>query len=146
MARKGTSKYGQIYCESAKRYYYRICKCGRTKESYKSAYCIDCMRSRKRNRLKDAHRPIFMTDINDYITNMTSKEWGSYLQEFITRIDSRGGMASLNEIMVDLITLYEHYYGINSIPDVSPKLQIEYMWKYIKKVEIEKNTFLEYNI
>lgn len=53
------------------------------------------------------------------------------LIEFVERIQGRNGMASKEEIFLELIDIHSYYFSIWSIGGTSPSYQIEKMWKDI---------------
>lgn len=64
------------------------------------------------------------------------------LKEFVNRVEDRNGFVSLDEIFVELITLYQ-YFGNNYVIDsLSVREQIIYMWQYlkVKKLIYDRNT------
>jgi len=62
-----------------------------------------------------------------------------HLIEFIKRIESRGGMASKEEIFCELIDLHCHYFGPYKVDRLPPMMQLEMMWKDL--VSIKENIF-----
>jgi hypothetical protein len=122
--------------------YYRICKCGLTKESYKMPMCKTCDKEYQKNRRENQH------NFNVYIKDLVVKgsrdatisakvpgktHYPKLLVEFVNRIERRNGIASLQDIFVDLITLF-NYYGCNQDIDVLPTdSQISMMWEFIRE-------------
>lgn len=130
--------------------YYRICKCGLEKESYKMSMCRECNREylNHRNRSKK----LYDIEIKDLVrkgkdgdrTLIRKKNfWSNKLIDFVNRIEKRNGLASIEEIFVDMITLF-NYYGCNQDIDILPTdLQLSMMWEYLrdkkKNIENKKN-------
>ena len=130
--------------------YYRICKCGLEKESYKMSMCRECNREylNHRNRSKK----LYDIEIKDLVrkgkdgdrTLIRKKNfWSNKLIDFVNRIEKRNGLASIEEIFVDMITLF-NYYGCNQDIDILPTdLQLSMMWQYLrdkkKNIENKKN-------
>lgn len=116
--------------EGGKRYY-KICKCGKVKERYKNSYCLSCS--------------------NEYSKKQLNKNNEKFLIEFVDRIERRGGIASMEDIFVSMITLY-NYWGYNKKINALPtKIQLSIMWEFLKekrkkikykKSIVEKNDFL----
>ena len=130
--------------------YYRICKCGLEKESYKMSMCRECNREylNHRNRSKK----LYDIEIKDLVrkgkdgdrTLIRKKNfWSNKLIDFVNKIEKRNGLASIEEIFVDMITLF-NYYGCNQDIDILPTdLQLSMMWQYLrdkkKNIENKKN-------
>lgn len=130
--------------------YYRICKCGFVKESYKMSMCRECNREylNHRNRSKK----LYDIEIKDLVrkgkdgdrTLIRKKNfWSNKLIDFVNKIEKRNGLASIEEIFVDMITLF-NYYGCNQDIDILPTdLQLSMMWEYLrdkkKNIENKKN-------
>ena len=125
--------------------YYRICKCGLEKESYKMSMCNVCNKEYYKNKRRD--KDGYKVKIKDLVRNgekdmtiMAKKfYWRDKLFNFVNRIERRNGIASLEDIFVDMITLF-NYYGCNQDIDILPTdLQLRMMWEYLrdKKKKIE---------
>lgn len=128
--------------------YYRICKCGVEKESYKMSMCRECNRDylNHRNKTKRAAYDVEVKDLvrkgrgGDKTLVRKKNFWINKLTDFVNRIEKRGGWASIEEIFVEMITLF-NYYGCNQDIDVLPTdLQLSMMWNHLKncKKKIEK--------
>lgn len=101
-----------------KKYIYSICKCGSLKETPNRPYCKKCCSEYYKGSKK----------IKEVLPESLDVE----VLEFIEHIESRRGMASLNEIFVDLIDYYTWLKsnGDNSTEiDILPPMdQIKIMW------------------
>ena len=121
--------------------YYKVCKCGIEKESYKMPMCLKCnntyyieMRGR-RNAKNIIVRDLVIKGSNKDVTILEKP--GKYhrrlLVEFVNKIERRNGLASLEDIFVDLITLF-NYFGCNQDIDPLPTdTQLSMMWNFIKE-------------
>ena len=102
-------------------YWYNVLcpKCGADDKRLRTPYCKNCSKEYDK-----AHR--------DYKSETKSKE---ELIEFVDRVNNRNGMVSMNEMFVELITLFHYYYDSRGVLDqLTPSQQIEMMWKYIKEL------------
>lgn len=112
-------------------------KCGeqRTRYSY-GLRCLTCARNRHREKsissrkgLREAYRTKTTILLND-------------IEAFIEPIDKRNGYASMNDVFVSLITLYnrtideidDRGYKHPQLEHLDPKDQILLMWDRIRKV------------
>jgi hypothetical protein len=130
--------------------YYRICKCGLTKESYKMPMCKGCDKEYHRNRKENQHNfNVYIKDLvvkgkrdNSILDKVPGKTYyPKLLVEFVDKIERRNGIASLEDIFCDLITLF-NYYGCNQDIDTLPTgMQLSVMWNFIKeyKNKMEKS-------
>lgn len=103
-----------------RKHYYKCPKCGDDKKLL-SIYCPACYKAK-------------------YGSKRINKEYEKLLEdsliEFVNRIEDRSGMASMYEIFVELITIYNHFCYFNEMDSLEPTDQIILMWSMIKK---EKN-------
>lgn len=120
--------------------YYRICKCGLEKESYKCPMCNACEKEyyRKRRQNKDNY-DIVIKDLvvkgkeKDYSIPTKKFYYRDMLFDFVNKVERRNGLVSFEEMFVDMITLF-NYYGCNQDIDTLPaNLQLSLMWEYLKK-------------
>lgn len=127
------------------RYYYKNCnKCGSVKSSYKSSYCSECQRETAK-RKKDTTNELLQslektghsrkesndsTLFNDVVRKKTF--YDKMLIEFIDRIERRSGIASMEDIFVTMITLYNFYGSNKSLDHLQTNLQLEMMWELLK--------------
>lgn len=120
--------------------YYRICKCGLEKESYKKPMCNACEKEyyRKRRQNKDNY-DIVIKDLvvkgkeKDYSIPTKKFYYRDMLFDFVNKVERRNGLVSFEEMFVDMITLF-NYYGCNQDIDTLPaNLQLSLMWEYLKK-------------
>jgi hypothetical protein len=129
--------------------YYKICKCGLEKESYKMPMCRSCNRDylNERNRSKKRYDVEIKNLIRkgkggDKTLDRKKNFWSNKLIEFVNKIERRNGLASIEDIFVDMITLF-NYYGCNQDIDILPtEIQLQMMWEYLSdyKKKIEKNS------
>lgn len=122
---------------------YKLCKCGEEKEKPSSPFCRPCNRKylseRKSIKINDK---LFNSNFCIEEDKLKPSEFRIILINFVNKIERRGGLASLQDVYVDLITLY-NYFGINdkSINILEPAEQLSAMWQFIKerKKEIESD-------
>jgi len=131
------------------RTYYKICKCGIEKESYKIPMCNACGKDYYiKNRSKNPKHIVEVGNgiviVKDLVVkgkkDMTlpsetagTKYYKKLLFDFVNRIQRRNGLASLEDIFVDMITLF-NYYGCNQDIDKLPtNLQLKAMWDFLKE-------------
>ena len=100
-------------------YYYDCPKCG-NKKNLKSSYCIPCMNDKHRGRIGIAASSEDVYLKTDTVTDNNSSErtpnqYKLDLINFVNKIEKRGGLASIYEIYVELITLYNHFGRQSSI-------------------------------
>lgn len=129
--------------------YYRICKCGLEKESYKKPMCNFC--SKEYQKFRNEQRNKYNVKIKDLVVKGKGGDktldrkknfWSNKLIEFVNRIERRNGLASMEDIFVDMITLF-NYYGCNQDIDILPTgIQLQMMWEFLRdyKKKIEKNS------
>jgi hypothetical protein len=130
--------------------YYTMCKCGVEKESYKTPMCNACNRDyyvNKRSKTNTVIKDLVVKGKKD-ITLTTeivgTKYYKRLLFNFVNKIERRNGIASLEDLFVDLITLF-NYYGCNQDIDVLPTdVQLKMMWQFLReyKNKIESKNFL----
>lgn len=125
--------------------YYRICRCGAVKESYKMSLCRTC----NRNYLKERNKNKTIV-IKDLVVKGKNKDnsivtyrnfWKNKLINFVNTVERRRGWVTMEELFVDMITLF-NYYGCNQDIDVLPTgSQLSMMWNFLKdyKNKIEKS-------
>ena len=63
------------------------------------------------------------------------------LIEFVDRIRRRGGLASLDDIFVKLITIHTKYYPIIGMDQLSAEKQLSKMWIGVQKKRDEITLF-----
>jgi hypothetical protein len=127
--------------------YYKICKCGVEKESYKMSMCRSCNRDYLNERNRSKKKCDFeIKDLvrkgkgGDKTLDRKKNFWSNKLIEFVNRVERRNGIASMEDIFVDMITLF-NYYGCNQDIDILPTgIQLQMMWEYLSdyKKKIEK--------
>ena len=106
---------------------YSICrKCNKDKKASSTSVCSSCAREYRLSKKKD------MTEVNKKI------------YEFVSRVEKRNGMASGDEIFVELITLFYETNPVNTYDKLSVKKQVERMYIHLKN-HIEWEGF-RYNI
>lgn len=124
--------------------YYRICKCGLQKESYKMPMCNACEKEyyRKRRQNKDNY-DIVIKDLvvkgrdKDNSVETGRNKYKNSLINFVNRIQRRNGLASMEDIFVDMITLF-NYYGCNQDIDILPTgIQLQMMWEFLRDYKIK---------
>jgi len=132
------------------RIYYRICKCGVDKESYKTPMCNACNKDyyiNKRSKTNIVIKDLVVKgkkDITLPIERVGTKYYKRLLFNFVNRIERRNGIASLEDIFVDMITLF-NYYGCNQdIDALKTDVQLKMMWDFLReyKNKIESNNAL----
>ena len=125
--------------------YYRICKCGLEKESYKCPMCNACEKEyyRKRRQNKDNY-DIVIKDLvvkgkeKDKSIDTSKKRYRKNLFEFVNKIERRNGLASMEDIFVDMITLF-NYYVCNQDIDILPTgIQLQMMWEFLRDYKIKR--------
>ena len=120
--------------------YYKICKCGSVKESYKMPMCKSCDKEYSKKRAKSKIK--YEASIKDLVVRRSDKSEGKinykqFLISFVNKIERRNGLASLEDIFVDMITLF-NYYGCNQDIDVLPTdIQLKLMWDYLRDYKIK---------
>jgi len=140
------------------RTYYKICKCGVEKESYKMPMCNDCTKDYYiKNRSKNPKHIVEIGNgiaiVKDLVVKgkkdttlptetADKKYYKNLLFNFVNRIERRNGLASLEDMFVDMITLF-NYYGCNKDIDKLPtNLQLKAMWdflrEYKKKIQLKE--------
>lgn len=104
-------------------------KCGSDDKRLKTPYCKKCSRDYGSN-----HR--------DYSSEYRSKK---QLIEFVDRINRRRGMASMQEVYVEMVTLFHYFYQSRGILDqFNPTVQLEVMWRYLNDlVNNYKNSIID---
>jgi hypothetical protein len=131
-----------------RRTYYKICKCGIEKESYKMPMCNACTKDyyiNKRSKTNIVIKDLVVKgkkDITLPIETAGTKYYKKLLFDFVNRIERRNGLASLEDIFVDMITLF-NYYGCNQDIDKLPtNLQLKAIWDFLrdykKKMELKE--------
>ena len=133
-----------IVVENGKKYYL-TCKCGKTKESYKTSYCNACCKDYYmryagcKYELKLTPKLVQKkpSEEKDYTMFKLVKRKKNYydkkLVDFVNRIERRRGWATLHEIFVEMITLF-NFYGSQQMIDLLPvDSQLEYMWGVVKE-------------
>ena len=110
-----------------RRIYYPKCnKCGIEKENIKLSYCRGCC-ARRRVKLC---RVLEKGKFEDNGMKLEMIKW-------VNKIERRGGLASIEDIFVNLITYYNEFCSRKGIDDFSVKDQIEHMWKSIRKKKLQ---------
>lgn len=135
------------------RHYYRLCnKCRETKPSYKSSYCPKCQKERslrEKKTSKDLLESLERTTNSRKETNdvtmfddIVRKKtfYDKMLVDFINRIERRNGIASMEDIFVTMITLYNFYGSNKSLDHLKTDLQLQMMYELLKekKKKVEK--------
>lgn len=131
--------------EGGKRYY-TICKCGKEKERYKTPMCRSCNNEylRQIRLTRDDWSLIKIKDIKDLRTpkdRTFENPYDTILIEFVDRIERRDGIASMHDIFVIMITLFNHYGHNKDIDNQPVNIQLSIMWEYLKEKR-KKVTFL----
>jgi hypothetical protein len=142
-----------IVIENGKKYYL-TCKCGKKKDSYKTSYCNECCREYYMRYAGCKTEIVLKTKLvtrkpaeeKDYsvFTLVKRKKtfYDKQLVDFVNRIERRRGWATLHEIFVELITLF-NFYGSQQVIDLLPvDAQLEYMWRIVK----ERKRMIDMNI
>ena len=98
-----------------KKYTYNICsKCKKTKNESRSPYCSTCQQEYGRGSFNKVIDRVGMND-------------------FVNRIEGRGGLCTTNEIFVDLIGFYNQLIKTgDGIDNDTIQNQIKFMWKRVK--------------
>lgn len=111
---------GQERIKVGKYTYTSLCpKCGSDDKRLRSKYCKSCRKDYEKYRRSNGSEDIPIDQ----------------LIEFVKRINDRGGMASINEVFGELITLfYSCYQSMGILDQLKPAQQIELMWKYLNEV------------
>lgn len=122
-----------------KKFYYKLCKCGAKKNTLKTPYCIDCWRKRKSSIVKDLsefaenRKKRERSGINVELSARTiGKFFEDKLYKFVNKIERRNGLASMEDIFVELIDLYTYYGSQKNIDEYSVDKQLQIMWKFLK--------------
>ena len=102
-------------------YYPKCNKCGIQKKNIKLTYCRGCC---ARRRVK-SRRVLEEGKFEDNGMKLEMIQW-------VNKIERRGGLASIEDIFVNLITYYNEFCSRKGIDDFSVKNQIEHMWKSIR--------------
>lgn len=118
------------------KYYYKNCRCGVEKNSLKSSYCANCQR--KIANISKTRSGELREFLKKEITVEKQCSGGElrrnkrHLIEFVDRIESRGGYASMSEVFIELITLFNFFGRTQNIDSLSPDTQLQFMWGTIK--------------
>jgi hypothetical protein len=118
---------GRIWIESTKKYCYIYCRCGEIKESYKSSYCVKCQRV-KYNRSVGKNRTDYKLE---YITKDDAR---ARLGSLIKRVEDDNGCITLQDLFIEMITLYNHYFASNGMDEMRPGKQLTTMWKKLNQL------------
>ncbi len=113
----------------AKRYIYKICKCGRIKETEKRPYCRIC----SNNYYK----------LNKKVANNRDKISDAEVIQFVNTIIKRGEYMSLEEIFVNLIYYFDKIADTelkSEIEILNSKDQLFIMWLELKKWSSKKES------
>ena len=134
--RDGTCKECRKECRkksiSLKQKYYeydKCCKCGSSKKSSRSPYCPPCFK------VKHLESKV--------IKNLRIKN-RSLLVKFVDRIENRNGLASINEMFVELIGFHRLYGKDSDINNLPVNEQIYEMYQHLKKLVKKKRN--EYDV
>ena len=97
---------------------------------------------RKRRQNKDNY-DIVIKDLvvkgkeKDKSIDTSKKRYRKNLFEFVNKIERRNGLASMEDIFVDMITLF-NYYGCNQDIDILPTgIQLQMMWEFLRDYKIK---------
>ena len=96
------------------KYYKRFCKCGNLKENITSKICNECA--------KVELKPIDPRYYNN-----------EALIKFVEKIKRRNGIASLEDIFVHMITIYNSY-GDRTMDTLSVQTQLGLMWQQLNEI------------
>lgn len=120
--------YGRVWDSEKMKWHYRHCKCGEVKESYKSNYCIKCQRDIYRRNVRSESR-------TDYDLELIRKsDLNKRLIKLVTKVEADGGYITLNDLFVEMITLYNHYFNQNGMDNLKPAKQLTTMWKKLTEL------------
>jgi len=131
-----------------KKCYYRLCKCGAEKNTLKTPYCPECWKRRREgisvnSLFKDPY--MFLENRKkrersgmsiDIPARTIGKIFEDKLYKFVTKIERRNGLASMEDIFIDLIDLYTYYGSQKNIDEYPVNKQLEIMWTFIKKKKV----------
>lgn len=94
-------------------YYSKFCKCGATKQEVKSKLCNECAQKKLSNR------------------RIPTGDDCSELINFVNKVNRRGGLASIEDIFVDMITIYNKYCNPSKLDTMETGTQLSMMWQHL---------------
>jgi hypothetical protein len=128
--------------DGKKIYNYLQCKCGADKNPT-SAYCKACQREVNKSQIKAAKLKKEYIEVEKMSKSMCTliqydnrgavKVAKSKLIEFVDRIEKRNGWASMEEIFVEMITLFNFFGKECYLDTLSTGKQISSMWSFLKE-------------
>lgn len=98
------------------KYYSKTCKCGALKDNFKSKLCNKCGVEKLASRTR------------------VTKEQSNKLINFVEKIRRRNGLASIEDIFVEMIGIYNTYCNPSKLDYMDTNTQLSMMWEHLNRI------------